>query len=176
MLVSPEQAIVASEKAYAQTMAPLAKEGKVDSDPAVSERVRDITGRIIYQAIQLYPHTKDWDWSITVIDDHKMVNECGVVPIPDNIRGEVPVAFVVLKKGEGSEVIGKAIKHHVDKKIGPTARPHKIYFVHDLPKTRSGKIMRRILKALLANEKPKGLMTLVNPASVTQIKQIINSQ
>lgn len=74
MLVSPEQAIVASEKAYAQTMAPLAKEGKVDSDPVVAERVRDITGRIIYQAIQLYPHTKDWDWSIKVIDDPEMVN------------------------------------------------------------------------------------------------------
>ena len=74
MLVSPEQAIVASTKAYAQTMQPLAKEGKVDSNPVVSARVKEITGRIIYQAIQRYPHTQNWDWSIKVIDDPKNVN------------------------------------------------------------------------------------------------------
>ena len=74
MLVSPESAIVASKQAYVQTLQPLAKEGKIDSDPAVAERVRTITGRIIYQAIELYPHTRDWDWAIKVIDDPEMVN------------------------------------------------------------------------------------------------------
>lgn len=74
MLVSPEQAIVASNKAYAQTMQPLAKEGKVDSNPVVAARVREITGRIIHQAIQLYPHTETWNWSIKVIDEPKTVN------------------------------------------------------------------------------------------------------
>ncbi|NNK12682.1 MAG: M48 family metallopeptidase [Desulfofustis sp.] len=74
MLVSPEAAIVASQKAYIQTLQPLAKEGKIDSDPAVAERVRTITGRIIYQAIELYPHTRNWDWAIKVIDDPEMVN------------------------------------------------------------------------------------------------------
>ena len=74
MLVSPEQAIVASQKAYAQTITPLSRDGKVDSNPVVAERVQTITGRIIYQAIQLYPHTKSWDWSIKVIDDPEMVN------------------------------------------------------------------------------------------------------
>ena len=74
MLVSPESAIVASKQAYVQTLQPLAKEGKIDSDPAVAERVRTITGRIIYQAIELYPHSRDWDWAIKVIDDPEMVN------------------------------------------------------------------------------------------------------
>ena len=74
MLVSPEQAIVASREAYVQTLQPLAKEGKIDSDPVVSDRVQTITGRIIYQAIERYPHTRDWDWSIKVIDDPEMVN------------------------------------------------------------------------------------------------------
>ena len=74
MLVSPEAAIVASQKAYVQTLQPLAKEGKIDSDPAVAERVRTITGRIIYQAVELYPHTRKWDWAIKVIDDPEMVN------------------------------------------------------------------------------------------------------
>jgi len=107
------------------------------------------------------------------INDAKMVNECAVVPIPDKIKGQVPVAFVVLERGKPSEDLEKAIKHHVDEKIGPTARPGKIFFVEDLPKTRSGKIMRRILKSLLNKEEPKGLMTLVNPEAVDKIKALI---
>ncbi len=83
------------------------------------------------------------------------------------------VAFVVLKKGTPSEELEKEIKAHVDKKIGPTARPAKIYFVEDLPKTRSGKIMRRILKNILSKEEPQGLMTLVNPNAVEKIKGVV---
>ena len=80
---------------------------------------------------------------------------------------------MVLKRGKASEKLEKKLKKYVDIKIGPTARPKKIFFVPDLPKTRSGKIMRRILKALLIDEEPKGLMTLVNPGSVDEIKKII---
>ncbi len=108
------------------------------------------------------------------INKYKKVNESAVVPIPDQIRGQVPVAFVILKSGNPSPILEKKIKSHVDNTLGPTARPHKVYFVNDLPKTRSGKIMRRILKNLLANEEPKGLMTLVNPDCVPQIKGIIS--
>ncbi len=110
------------------------------------------------------------------INEHKLVNECAVVPIPDKIKGEVPVAFCVLKKGEGSEKLVAGIKKHVDLKIGPTARPAKVYFVKDLPKTRSGKIMRRILKNLLSGEQPKGLMTLVNPDVVGEVKGVIGEK
>jgi predicted Zn-dependent protease len=74
MLVSPEQAIVASQKAYSQTMTSLAREGKVNPDPVSAERVRTITGRIIYQAIQLYPYSESWNWSVRVIDDPEMIN------------------------------------------------------------------------------------------------------
>jgi len=111
----------------------------------------------------------------SAINEHEIVNECAVVPIPDKIKGEVPVAFCVLKKGKGSEQLKKQIIKFVDKKIGPTARPKQIYFVEDLPKTRSGKIMRRILKALLIDEEPKGLSTLVNPDAVQKIKEIIKN-
>lgn len=104
------------------------------------------------------------------INKYKLVNESAVVPIPDAIRGQVPVAFIILKSGSSSEKLVKKIKHHVDTTLGPTARPHKVYFVRDLPKTRSGKIMRRILKSLLGGEEPKGLMTLVNPGCVDEIK------
>jgi acetyl-CoA synthetase len=111
------------------------------------------------------------------IQKHKNVVECGVVPIPDNLKGQVPIAFVVLKSKENleknKEKLEKEIIKHVDKKIGPTARPAGIYFIDDLPKTRSGKIMRRILKNILNKEKPEGLMTLVNPESVDQIKEVV---
>ncbi len=112
------------------------------------------------------------------IDGSKIVNESAIVPIADKIRGQVPVAFVVLKSkiNKNEKELEKEIKKQVDKALGPTARPHKVYFVEDLPKTRSGKIMRRILKSLLNNETPKGLMTLVNPESVNKIKEIILKQ
>lgn len=74
MLISPEKAIESSKQAYVQTLQPLQEKGKVDSDAQVSRRIRYITGRLIAQAIQLYPHTKDWEWSIKVIDDPETVN------------------------------------------------------------------------------------------------------
>ena len=74
MLISPEQAIESSREAYVQTLQPLQKQGRIDSDIVVSKRVRLITGRIIAQAIILYPHTSKWEWSVKVIDDPETVN------------------------------------------------------------------------------------------------------
>src|SRR5210317_228647 len=74
MLVSPSQAINASAAAYTEMLAPLKKEGKIDSDDAVVKRVKAIAGRIVYQAIERYPHTRNWDWSISVIDEPETVN------------------------------------------------------------------------------------------------------
>ncbi len=111
------------------------------------------------------------------INEHKKIDECAVVPLPDKIKGEVPVAFVVWKEKKlNVEKIEEQIKKLVDKKIGPTARPAKIYFVPDLPKTRSGKIMRRILKNILNKEIPQGLMTLVNPEVVEKIRWLVRER
>jgi predicted Zn-dependent protease len=74
MLVSPEQAIVASKEAYTQTLKPLSEKGKVDSDPKVTRRVKQITARVIAQAVEAYPHTREWGWSIKVIDEPETVN------------------------------------------------------------------------------------------------------
>lgn len=74
MLVSPQQAISASKEAYVETLRPLQREGKVDSNPAVAQRVRVITGRIVAQAIQLFPNTRGWEWSVKVIDEPETVN------------------------------------------------------------------------------------------------------
>ncbi len=74
MLVSEESAIAQSAQAYVQTMEPLAKEGKLNSDPALNARVRTITGRLITEAVKMRPETADWKWSMNVIDDPEMVN------------------------------------------------------------------------------------------------------
>ena len=74
MLVSEQQAINDSAQAYVQTMAPLEKQGKVDNDPALKARVDHITGRLITEAIKMRPETRDWKWSMKIIDDPKTVN------------------------------------------------------------------------------------------------------
>jgi predicted Zn-dependent protease len=74
MLVSPQQAISASKEAYIQTLRPFEKKGQIDTDPVTSSRIRYITGRLIAQAIRLYPYTDNWEWSVKVIDDPDTVN------------------------------------------------------------------------------------------------------
>lgn len=74
MLVSPEQAISSSREAYIQTIKPLQQEGKIESNTATAKRVRLITGRIVAQAIQLYPHTRNWQWTVKVIDEPETIN------------------------------------------------------------------------------------------------------
>lgn len=74
MLVSPDEAISASKQAYVQTLKPLEQKGKIDNDPKLTKRVKTITGRLVYQAIEMYPHTRNWEWSVKVIDDPEVVN------------------------------------------------------------------------------------------------------
>jgi acetyl-CoA synthetase len=107
----------------------------------------------------------------TALTEHEAVAEAAVVPAPHEIKGEVPVAFVVLKKGKPSDELTKEISAQVVKTIGPTARPEKIIFTPDLPKTRSGKIMRRVLKSLVKNEPIGDTTTLMNPECVEDLKK-----
>ncbi|MGH9554470.1 MAG: M48 family metallopeptidase [Terriglobales bacterium] len=74
MLVSEEQAISESKQAYVAMLQPLQQKGQIDSNPAVTARVRTITGRLIAQAIKYRPETESWEWSVKVIDDAKTVN------------------------------------------------------------------------------------------------------
>ncbi len=74
MLVSPDQAISASRTAYTEILKPLDKEGKVDSDPKMVKRVKGITAKIVYQATQAFPETRNWAWNIKVIEDAETVN------------------------------------------------------------------------------------------------------
>jgi len=74
MLISPESAIVESEKAYVNTVSALSKENKLVSDPAINQRVQAITGRLVAVAQKQYPHTRDWKWSVAVIDEPETIN------------------------------------------------------------------------------------------------------
>jgi predicted Zn-dependent protease len=74
-MVFPEaSAIAASKQAYAQMLAPLAEEGKIDNDARLKDRVTTITSRIVAQAVVMRPDTKGWDWEMKIIDDPKTVN------------------------------------------------------------------------------------------------------
>jgi len=100
------------------------------------------------------------------IDSLKGVVESAIVAKNDALRGVVPVAFVKAVGGVTKEqVVAKVVE-----RIGPIAKPAEVYFVEDIPKTRSGKMMRRVLRALLHNEDPGNIMTLINPESVEKIK------
>ena len=72
--VSEDSAIAASKQAYTEMLKPYAQQGKIDNDPALTDRVDRITGRLIGQAIKMRPETKDWEWSIKIIDDSETVN------------------------------------------------------------------------------------------------------
>ena len=109
------------------------------------------------------------------LTEHEAVVECAVVATPHDIKGEVPVAFVILRPNyTASSALEVELKKQVNKAIGPTARPDKILFVDDLLKTRSGKIMRRILKALTSNQPVGNVSTLMNPESVEKLKKTVN--
>ena len=108
----------------------------------------------------------------SVLVAHKAVSEAAVIGKPHDIKGEVPVAFVVLKEGvEPSVELKKELKEWVRKQIGPIATPDEIIFVNKLPKTRSGKIMRRLLKAVLAGKPFGDVTTLEDERAVEEAKK-----
>ncbi|MEE2601279.1 MAG: acetate--CoA ligase, partial [Thermoproteota archaeon] len=103
---------------------------------------------------------------------HHNIAEAAVCGIPDEIKGEVIVAFVVLTQDAKSDTdsLRTELVEIVRNGIGPIATPHEIYFVTKLPKTRSGKIMRRVLKAIAGNEKVGDVSTLEDSAAVKDVQ------
>jgi acetyl-CoA synthetase len=108
---------------------------------------------------------------------HPRVAEAAVVGRPHEIKGESVFAFVVLKgdrpTGEKAEAFTKVLREHVSEQLGAIARPDDVRFADNLPKTRSGKIMRRLLRAIARNEdiaRDQDLSTLENPAIVEQLR------
>jgi acetyl-CoA synthetase len=107
-----------------------------------------------------------------------LVAEAAVVGRPDDLTGEAVSAFVVLKQArpsaEAGKQIAKELRDWVAKEIGPIAKPKDIRFGDNLPKTRSGKIMRRLLRSIAKGEEiTQDISTLENPAILEQLKQAL---
>lgn len=103
--------------------------------------------------------------------DHHFVAEAAVVGRPHEIKGQGIAAFVTVKKGvDATPALAAELKEHVAKKIGPIARPDDIIFTADLPKTRSGKIMRRLLRDIACGKALGDTTTLADPAVVESLK------
>ncbi len=107
-----------------------------------------------------------------------LVAEAAVVGRPHDIKGEAVVAYVVLKgvraTGEEAKKIVADLRNWVAKEIGPIAKPDEIRFGDNLPKTRSGKIMRRLLRAIAKGEEiTQDISTLENPAILEQLKEAV---
>jgi acetyl-CoA synthetase len=102
--------------------------------------------------------------------DHPSVAEAAVVGRAHEIKGQAIAAFVTLKEGANAKDLVDVLKDHVVKKIGAIARPDDILFTADLPKTRSGKIMRRLLRDIAEGKALGDTTTLADPAVVAKLK------
>jgi acetyl-CoA synthetase len=103
---------------------------------------------------------------------HPAVSEAAAIAKPHEVKGASIAIFAILKQGyESTEELKKELKKHVRQVIGPVATPDEVYFVNSLPKTRSGKIMRRVLKAVLMDLPIGDLSTVEDEASVDEVKK-----
>ncbi len=103
--------------------------------------------------------------------DHPAVAEAAVVGATDPITGQAIVGYVILRGGnDATDALGEEIRQHVAVKLGAIARPKMVILVPDLPKTRSGKIMRRLLRDVAEGRALGDTTTLADPAVVEEIR------
>jgi acetyl-CoA synthetase len=107
----------------------------------------------------------------SALGDHRAVAEAAVIGRTHEIKGQAIAAFVTVKEGIGGTLeLADELKAHVAKKIGSLARPDDLIFSADLPKTRSGKIMRRLLRDIAEGRALGDTTTLADPAVVASLK------
>ena len=114
-----------------------------------------------------------------LVANTSLVAEAAVVGRPDDMTGEAVCAFIVLKgtrpTGADAKKVAQELRDWVGKEIGPIAKPKDIRFGDNLPKTRSGKIMRRLLRSIAKGEEiTQDVSTLENPAILEQLKQPVS--
>ena len=113
------------------------------------------------------------------INVHANVAECAVVGVADPIKGQMPLAFAVARDGarldsaEGRRALEQEVMDTVDRQLGAIARPRAVHFVTLLPKTRSGKTLRRAIQALAEGRDPGDLTTIEDPAALEQIRAAV---
>jgi acetyl-CoA synthetase len=105
---------------------------------------------------------------------HPKVAEAAVIGKPDEVKGEVIIVFAILRSGvTPSEELKKELKTHIRNTLGPIAIPEEVHFVSDVPKTRSGKIMRRVIRSKAMGKEVGDISTLMNPEAVDGIPKIV---
>ena len=102
------------------------------------------------------------------------VAEVAVVGVADALKGQVAIAFIVAKDPLNIEGLTTQVMQTVDRQLGAVARPAKVYVVHILPKTRSGKIVRRALQAITEKRDPGDISTMEDKTVLAQIQAIIS--
>jgi len=108
------------------------------------------------------------------ISGHAAVAEVAVVGVADPLKGQVAIAFAVLRDpGRASPALEGEVMKHVDSQLGAVARPARVLFVTVLPKTRSGKLLRRALQAVAEGRDPGDLTTLDDPGALAQVKTLL---
>ena len=118
--------------------------------------------------------TKELESAALTVEE---VAEAAVVPIADELRGRIPDMYVSLKPGYApSEAIEKKIVRSIETIIGKIARPKHVYIVSDMPKTRSGKIMRRVLASISNTMNIGDVTTLANPDVVEEIRKMVQGE
>jgi len=109
------------------------------------------------------------------VNMHPNIAECAVVGVADEIKGQMPLAFAVLKtETKDKKKMEQEVMDTVDRQLGAIARPKAVHFVNLLPKTRSGKTLRRSIQALAEGRDPGDLTTIEDPNALDQIKQALH--
>lgn len=115
------------------------------------------------------------------ISSHANVSEVAVVGVEDKLKGQVAVAFVILKNpaaantADAQKTLEKEIMGVVDHQLGAVARPARVYFIAQLPKTRSGKLLRRSIQAICEGRDPGDMSSIEDPTSLRQIQGALGS-
>ena len=113
------------------------------------------------------------------ISSHPNVAEVAVVGVADALKGQVPMAFAILKDPSQAASLADALRHEgeimklVDQQLGAVARPARVRFVNALPKTRSGKLLRRAIQAVCEGRDAGDLTTIEDPAALEQIRELV---
>jgi propionyl-CoA synthetase len=115
------------------------------------------------------------------ISSHPAVAECAVVGVADALKGQVAMAFAVLKDPSVAATPAERLKLEgevmavVDRQLGAVARPARVHFVGLLPKTRSGKVLRRSIQAVCEGRDPGDLTTIEDPQALEALRQTVRS-
>jgi propionyl-CoA synthetase len=113
------------------------------------------------------------------ISSHPAIAEVAVVGVADDTKGQVPIAFAVVRNAEAiatpelQTILEKEVMAAVDGSLGPIGRPCRVHFVLQLPKTRSGKVLRRSIKAIAEGHDPGDLTSLDDPLGIQQIESAV---